>query len=146
MSRVAKATLAHEQRQGATVSRAWPGPKVLRSPGRTPSELRRVKRDDHRTWERLLPFAPSARVDLCLDDEESRRVPPGLRVLIPGHPKLSLPPGRLAARRQAYECFDPENQRIWNSRRLTALAEQYRRNLGFEPEEVRVRSCQEDSS
>ncbi len=47
---------------------------------------------------------------------------------------------------QAYEVLHHDSKREYPPHRFAALAEQYRSNLGFEPVEVRIRSCQEHGS
>jgi hypothetical protein len=43
----------------------------------------------------------------------------------------------------AYACLYPESRRRWRPEQFAKLARAYRQGLGFEPEEVRLRSCQE---
>ncbi len=43
----------------------------------------------------------------------------------------------------AYDRLHPESRARWGLARFTKLAEQVRGNVGFEPERVRVRSCEE---
>jgi hypothetical protein len=44
---------------------------------------------------------------------------------------------------QAYAALHPDSQKRCTQEQFTRLAQAYRRNLGFEPEEVQVRSCGE---
>jgi hypothetical protein len=44
---------------------------------------------------------------------------------------------------QAYASLDASSRRRWGAEPFARLARQYRRGLGFEPDAVRVRSCEE---
>ena len=44
---------------------------------------------------------------------------------------------------RAYELLHPDARGRWTADGFVRLAEKYRRRLGFEPEEVYVRSCEE---
>jgi hypothetical protein len=44
---------------------------------------------------------------------------------------------------RAYELLHSESRARWKSDSFARVAEEYRRRLGFEPEAVRVRSCEE---
>jgi hypothetical protein len=44
---------------------------------------------------------------------------------------------------QAYGALSPDSQARWSPEAFAELARAYRRNLGFDPAEVRVRSCDE---
>jgi hypothetical protein len=44
---------------------------------------------------------------------------------------------------RAYTALHSETRAQWSAEHFTRLAQSYRRNLGFEPEEVQVRSCEE---
>ena len=43
----------------------------------------------------------------------------------------------------AYAVVHPESRRHYSAEQFARLAQQYRRNLGFEPDGARVRSCEE---
>jgi hypothetical protein len=44
---------------------------------------------------------------------------------------------------RAYTALHPDSRARCSAEQFTRLAQSYRRNLGFEPEEVQVRSCEE---
>src|SRR5262249_17002382 len=44
---------------------------------------------------------------------------------------------------QAYSALDPASKKRTTLQAFTGLAQTYRRNLGFNPEELRVQSCDE---
>jgi hypothetical protein len=48
--------------------------------------------------------------------------------------------------KQAYAALDPESRKHCTQEQFTRLAEAYRRNLGFEPEQVHIQSCDENGS
>ena len=43
----------------------------------------------------------------------------------------------------AYAALHPDLRKRWNAEQFTRLAQQYRRNLGFEPDGVQVRASEE---
>jgi hypothetical protein len=47
---------------------------------------------------------------------------------------------------QAYHVLDPDNQKRWAFQEFTRLGQAYRSNLGFDPEELHVSSCEEKGS
>jgi hypothetical protein len=44
---------------------------------------------------------------------------------------------------RAYASLDPRSQKRCSSQQFSRLAQSYQRNLGFEPEAVQVRACEE---
>jgi hypothetical protein len=48
--------------------------------------------------------------------------------------------------RQAYDVLHPESQKRWPRDEFVRLAQAYRRNLGFEPKQVQIRSCDEQGA
>ncbi len=47
---------------------------------------------------------------------------------------------------EAYTRLHPDSQARWDKERFTRQATSYRRRLGFEPSEVRIRACEEQGS
>jgi hypothetical protein len=47
---------------------------------------------------------------------------------------------------QAYDLVHPDNQAAFSAEQFARLAESYRTDLGFEPEAVHVRSCEEHAA
>jgi hypothetical protein len=46
----------------------------------------------------------------------------------------------------AYATLDPETKKRWKSEQFTQLAKNYRSSLGFEPEAVHIRACDEQNA
>jgi len=44
---------------------------------------------------------------------------------------------------KAYAALDESSQRRWDAKQFAELARKYRRGLGFEPEQVFIRACEE---
>jgi hypothetical protein len=47
---------------------------------------------------------------------------------------------------KAYAGLDESSQRRWDAKQFSELARQYRRELGFEPEQVFIRACEEQGT
>jgi hypothetical protein len=47
---------------------------------------------------------------------------------------------------KAYTALDESGQRRWDSKQFAELARRYRRELGFEPDQVFIRSCEEQGT
>jgi hypothetical protein len=46
----------------------------------------------------------------------------------------------------AYAALHPDSRKRWSSEQFTQSAQHYRRNLGFEPDGVRIRACEEHAT
>jgi hypothetical protein len=47
---------------------------------------------------------------------------------------------------KAYAALNESSQRRWNAKQFAELARKYRRDIGFEPDQVFIRACEEQGS
>src|SRR5262245_47003077 len=46
----------------------------------------------------------------------------------------------------AYAALHPDSRKLWTAEQFSRSAESYRRKMGFEPQKVQVRSCEEQQT